>query len=116
LGQWVASIRCSFSRAVLSKSVAWQIPAVLAASLEPSVALFAAAAAFTCAEFLWTVLVFPIRPGCFDFQGKFFKEMPYGLNWECVSVSFGMYVGKDMMESAAEREAYRRALHTLKHE
>jgi len=42
--------------------------------------------------------------------------MSYGLNWECVSMSFGLYVGKDMMESAAEREAYRRALHALKHE
>jgi len=42
--------------------------------------------------------------------------MSYGLNWECVSMSFGMYVGKDAMESAAEREAYRRASHVLKHE
>ena len=29
---------------------------------------------------------------------------------------FGMYIGKDMMESAAEGEAYRRASHPLKHE
>jgi len=41
--------------------------------------------------------------------------MSYGLKWKCVSMSFGMYFGKDMMESAAEGEAYRRASHMLKH-
>jgi len=50
------------------------------------------------------------------FWDEFCEEMPCGLNWECVSMPFGMYIGKDVMESAAEGEAYRRASHALKHE
>jgi len=94
-----------------------QILAVLAASLAYLVSLFAAAAAFTCTEFngLYSSS-HQARDVLLHFQGKFCKEMPCEFELGVHKHAFGMCIGKDVMESAAESEAYKRASHVLKYE